>query len=136
MNRIIRTFQVGIIAALMAGCASVERTAYVTTGGLTTAVELARQAYVQHENTCKCVTQSEHDKVMNYYAQYQQAAQMAQVVITAYKAATVPNQAALTQALSEETTAANNVLVLVESLLPASETTTLKTKLPKVKGVK
>lgn len=121
---------------LCMACASTERAAYITTGGATEAVELARQAYVNHENTCKCVTQSEHDKVESYYLKYQAAAKLASDAITAYKSATVPNQAAFQAALNGATSAAVDSVSLIESLLPVSETTALKPKLPPVKGLK
>lgn len=123
-----------VVVLLTAGCASTERAAYITAGSLTTGVELARQAYVQHENTCNCVTQSEHDKVQSYYVKYQGAAKLAADAIAAYKNSTVPNSAALNATLASTTAAASDSIGLVESLLSVSETTTLKQKLPK--GVK
>ena len=124
------------LAAFVCGCATTEHGAYITVGGLTTAVELSRQAYIQHANTCKCVPQSEFNKLEGYYEKYQQAAKMAQDAITAYKSATVPDKASLNSVLLLTSEAANLVLTDILATLPAPQGNKLKSQLPKNVKVK
>jgi glycerol-3-phosphate O-acyltransferase len=121
-----------VLVVVFAGCASVERNAYIATGSATTAVELARQAYIDHANTCHCVTESEFDRVRTVYEKYQLAAKAMQTAITEYKRADAPNRSALEAAIAIASASAADVITLVQSLLPPPEAEKLKTKLPKV----
>ena len=119
-----------VVLVLAIGCTSAYRASYITTGALTTAVELAREAYVQHENTCLCVTLSEHAKVQSYYLKYQMAAKVASDALAGSQGSTVPNTPVVTAAIGAAQAAAQDTVSLVESLLSSTETTVLKAKLP------
>lgn len=132
MSNILSGRKIYIIAlalALVMGCASLERNSYVAIGTITTGVELARQAYIDHANTCACVTEAEFANVRSLYEKYQLAARAVQTAVTVYKTSGDQNQLKL--AINAATASAADLIRLVTSLLPPGDTARLKPKLPK-----
>lgn len=127
MNRIIA----GFVLLFCFGCASLERTTYVTMGATTTAVELARQAYVNHENTCACVSITEHDVVKGYYENYQQTVKLVQDAISVLESTNPQDKSALDNTMFAAATAAADYISEIEKLIPPNEVASLKAKMPK-----
>lgn len=116
---------------LVVGCATLEKKAYVSLGATTVAVELAREAYIQHANECLCVTSSEYQKVQADYETYQASVKVAEDAVLAWKSADVGNEAALTAAINAVSASASDIIVLVRKLLPRPEADRLNKKLRK-----
>lgn len=121
-----------VVLALFTGCASLEHNAYVGIGATTTAVELARQAYIDHVNTCACVTTQQFTRVEADYLVYQRSVKVAQDIILQLKASGASNDSALQQALAAVAASSADVIALIETILPPPKTATLKLQLAKV----
>ncbi|MGD0650953.1 MAG: hypothetical protein ABSA97_07415 [Verrucomicrobiia bacterium] len=115
----------------LTGCASIQKASYNTIGTVVVSVETARESFVAYENQCLCVTQAQHDKVETVYRQYQAAMKLAQDVEVSVTASGGQNQTALQTAINAVTASAADLIALIEQLLPADKSLTLKNSLPK-----
>ena len=121
-----------MMAVTLISCASFEKNAYISLGGTTTAVEIARQAYINYANNCLCVTSNQFRRVQNAYESYQTAAALTQQAIVNFKSAATPNENALKAALDGSAAETSNLLAVITSALPTNETARLNRTLAKV----
>jgi len=127
---------VSLATAFVCGCAttaSIERGAYITVGSATTAVELARQGYINHANECLCVQSNEFLRVQNAYEEYQRGAELAGQLIVAYKQSTTPNPMTLESALTALSDNSSNLVTMIIELLPGKDGAKVQRQIGKVK---
>jgi len=125
-----------LLVGLLVACAttaSIERGAYITVGSATTAVELARQGYINHANECLCVQSNEFLRVQNAYEEYQRGAELAGQLIVAYKQSTTPNPMTLESALTALSDNSSNLVTMIIELLPGKDGAKVQRQIGKVK---
>jgi len=120
-----------IALAACVGCGTTATNSFNVVVTVPIAVELAREVYLNHVNTCHCVHQSEYNIAMAAYSAYQRANQAASDTVASYGTNAVPNDVALQALTAAAEASAGDFINLVTATIPAADAANLKAKVPK-----